>query len=73
PMERCRETAIQMIGDFVRCVSEPEDSLPYLLPSLAQRLGGKEIREPAEELRLSMVELLSLTVETTSTCRQRAW
>ncbi|XP_035389658.1 dynein assembly factor 5, axonemal [Electrophorus electricus] len=63
PMERCRETAIQMIGDFVRCVSEPEDSLPYLLPSLAQRLGGKEIREPAEELRLSMVELLSLTVE----------
>ncbi|XP_061079679.1 dynein axonemal assembly factor 5 [Conger conger] len=63
PMERCRETAIQMIGDFIRSVPKPEDCLPYLIPAFTHRLGGKEILEPAEELRLSMVEVLSLTVE----------
>ncbi|KAJ8398750.1 hypothetical protein AAFF_G00419470 [Aldrovandia affinis] len=31
--------------------------------ALAHRLGGKEILEPAEELRLSMLEVLTLTVE----------
>ncbi|XP_072549719.1 dynein axonemal assembly factor 5-like [Salminus brasiliensis] len=63
PAERCRETAIQTITDFIRGVPKPEDGLPYLMPCLAQRLGAKEIQEPAEELRLSMVELLSLAVE----------
>lgn len=63
PVERCREIAIQIIGDFLKCVSKPESSLPYIMPSLAQRLGGIEITEPAEELRLSMVEVLSLIVE----------
>lgn len=63
PVERCREVAIHIIGDFIKCVSRPESSLPYLIPSFAQRLVGKETVEPAEELRLSMVEVLSLTVE----------
>ncbi|KAM4598331.1 dynein axonemal assembly factor 5 [Polymixia lowei] len=63
PMERCRETAILIIGEFIRCVPQPEGSLVYLIPCLAQRLGGKEILEPAEELRLSLVEVLTLTVE----------
>ncbi|KAI1884449.1 hypothetical protein AGOR_G00226510 [Albula goreensis] len=63
PMERCRETAIQMIGDFIRGVPQPEDCLPYLIPVLTHRLGGKEILEPAEELRLAMLEVLTLTVE----------
>lgn len=63
PAERCREVAIHIIGDFIKCVSRPESSLPYLIPSLTQRLVGKEIVEPAEELRLSMMEVLALTVE----------
>ncbi|XP_064172156.1 dynein axonemal assembly factor 5-like isoform X2 [Anguilla rostrata] len=63
PMERCRETAVQMIGDFIRNVPQPEDCLPYLMPAFTHRLGGKEILEPAEELRLSMMEVLTLTVE----------
>ncbi|KAF1379499.1 hypothetical protein PFLUV_G00176680 [Perca fluviatilis] len=63
PMERCRETAITMITEFIRCVPKPEESLLYLMPCLAQRLGEKEILEPAEELRLSAVEMLTLTVE----------
>uniref|UniRef100_A0A667X0P6 Dynein axonemal assembly factor 5 n=1 Tax=Myripristis murdjan TaxID=586833 RepID=A0A667X0P6_9TELE len=63
PMERCRETAILMLGEFIRCVPKPEESLPYLMPCLAQRLGGNDILEPAEELRLSVMEVLTLTVE----------
>ncbi|KAF3846359.1 hypothetical protein F7725_003437 [Dissostichus mawsoni] len=63
PMERCRETALTMTTEFIRCVPKPEESLPYLMPCLAQRLGEKETLEPAEELRLLAVEMLTLTVE----------
>jgi len=63
PAETCRDSTIQIITGFIRSVPKPEDSLPYLIPSLAQRLGGKEILEPAEELRLALVEMLSLVVE----------
>lgn len=63
PAETCRDTAIQIITGFIRSVPKPEDSLPYLMPTLAQRLGGKEILEPAEELRLALMEMLSLLVE----------
>lgn len=63
PMERCRETAIAVITEFIRCVPKPEESLPYLMPCLAQRLGEKDIVEPAEELRLLTVEMLTLIVE----------
>uniref|UniRef100_A0A3Q3IMI8 TOG domain-containing protein n=1 Tax=Monopterus albus TaxID=43700 RepID=A0A3Q3IMI8_MONAL len=63
PMEKCRETAITVITEFIRCVPKPEESLPYLIPCLAQRLGEKEIMEPAEELRLCAVEMLTLIVE----------
>ncbi|XP_066498127.1 dynein axonemal assembly factor 5-like [Hoplias malabaricus] len=63
PAEKCREIAAEMITDFIRRLPKPEESLPYLLPCLSQRLGGKEILEPAEELRLSLVELLSLTAD----------
>ncbi|XP_036003889.1 dynein assembly factor 5, axonemal isoform X2 [Fundulus heteroclitus] len=63
PTEKCRETAIAIITEFIRCVPKPEEALPYLMPCLAQRLGDKEILEPSEELRLSAVEMLTLTVE----------
>ncbi|XP_051572225.1 dynein axonemal assembly factor 5-like [Myxocyprinus asiaticus] len=63
PAETCRETSIQIITGFIRSVPTPENCLPYLMPALAQRLGGKDILEPAEELRLALVEMLSLVVE----------
>ncbi|KAM4716682.1 dynein axonemal assembly factor 5 isoform 1-T1 [Anableps anableps] len=63
PMEKCRETTIAIITEFIRCVPKPEEALPYLMPCLAQRFGDKEILEPSEEVRLSFVELLTLTVE----------
>nr|XP_023666379.1 dynein assembly factor 5, axonemal isoform X1 [Paramormyrops kingsleyae] len=68
PMERCREAAVQMIADFIRNVPQPEESLPYLIPALSQRLGGNEILEPAEELRLAMLEMLTLVVEVCGSC-----
>uniref|UniRef100_A0AAQ6A8Y3 TOG domain-containing protein n=1 Tax=Amphiprion ocellaris TaxID=80972 RepID=A0AAQ6A8Y3_AMPOC len=63
PMEKCRETSIAMITEFLRSVPRPEEALPYLMPCLAQRFGEKEVLEPAEELRLSAVEMLVLLVE----------
>ncbi|XP_059416461.1 dynein axonemal assembly factor 5-like [Carassius carassius] len=63
PAETCRDTAIQILTSFIRAVPRPEDSLPYLMPSLVQRLGGQEILEPAEELRLALMEMLSLLLE----------
>ncbi|XP_065109082.1 dynein axonemal assembly factor 5 [Paramisgurnus dabryanus] len=63
PTEACREKTIQIITAFIRSVPKPEDTLPYLMPALAQRLGGKEILEPAEELRLALMEMLALVVD----------
>lgn len=63
PAETCRDTTIQIITAFIRSIPKPEDTLPYLMPSLAQRLGGKEMLEPAEELRLALMEMQSLVVE----------
>lgn len=63
PTEKCRETTIAIITEFIRCVPKPEEALPYLMPCLGQRFGDKEILEPSEELRLSAVELLTLLVE----------
>ncbi|KAK1164736.1 dynein assembly factor 5, axonemal-like [Acipenser oxyrinchus oxyrinchus] len=63
PMEKCRETAIQMISDFIRNTPEPQEALPYFITTVAQRLGSQDIVEPAEELRLALVEVLTLTVE----------
>uniref|UniRef100_A0A672RML2 Dynein assembly factor 5, axonemal-like n=1 Tax=Sinocyclocheilus grahami TaxID=75366 RepID=A0A672RML2_SINGR len=63
PAETCRYTAVQILTGFIRAVPRPEDALPYLMTALAQRLGGKEILEPAEELRLALMETLSLVLE----------
>ncbi|TRY97316.1 hypothetical protein DNTS_020600 [Danionella cerebrum] len=63
PAETCRETSISIITSFIRDVPEPEESLPYLMPALAHRLGGKEVLEPSEELRLALVEMFCLILE----------
>lgn len=63
PMDRCRETAIATVTEFIRCVPKPEQSLPYLMPCLAQRFGDKDILEPSEEIRLLAMEMLNLTLD----------
>ena len=64
-VEKCRELAVQLITDFIDAVPNPEESLPYLIPSVEQRLGNQEIIENSEEIRLSQVELIVKVVEKT--------
>ena len=63
PTERCREISVDMVKKFLSLVPSPEDSLPYIMPVLVQRLGQPEIVEPSEELRLQVVELLNQIIE----------
>ncbi|XP_059835019.1 dynein axonemal assembly factor 5-like isoform X1 [Hypanus sabinus] len=63
PAERCRELSICTLAELLRAVPRPHEALPYLLPAIVQRLGLPELAEPAEELRLALVELLVFVVE----------
>ena len=63
PMERCREISVQTVKKFLDVVPSPEDSLPYIVPVIVQRLGQPEIIEPSEEIRLLVVEFLKQIIE----------
>ena len=64
PMERCREISVQTVKKFLEIVPSPEDSLPYIVPVIVQRLGQPEMIEQSEEMRLVDVELLKHIIET---------
>lgn len=63
PVEKCRELSISIIREFMEKVEKPDESLPYLMPVLVQRLGQQELTEPSEENRLMLVEFLTQIVE----------
>ena len=63
PMERCREISVDSVSKFLNIVPSPEDSLPYVIPVIVQRLGQPEIVEPSEEMRLQVVNLLKQIIE----------
>ncbi|XP_067671064.1 dynein axonemal assembly factor 5-like [Haliotis asinina] len=63
PVEKCRELAITLISDYLNVLDKPDEHLSYIVPVLSARLGQQEIIEPSEELRLSLVELLTQIVE----------
>ncbi|NXD61754.1 DAAF5 factor, partial [Eolophus roseicapillus] len=58
--ERCRELALQLLCHVLSHGDRPGEALPVLLPVLAQRLCPPQGFEPSEELRLGLVQLLSL-------------
>ncbi|XP_062444608.1 dynein axonemal assembly factor 5 [Rhea pennata] len=58
--ERCRELALQLLHYGLSHGDRPGEALPVLLPALAQRLCPLGGWEPCEELRLGLVQLLSL-------------
>ncbi|XP_065500879.1 dynein axonemal assembly factor 5 [Caloenas nicobarica] len=58
--ERCRELALQLLCHGLSHGDRPGEALPVLLPALAQRLCPPQGAEPSEELRLGLVQLLSL-------------
>ncbi|XP_065191202.1 dynein axonemal assembly factor 5-like [Sycon ciliatum] len=62
-VERCRCLAVDIIDKFLDIVlySSLKRTLPYIIPSLVDRLGvpqQQQVTEPSEELRLTMVEVL---------------
>ena len=56
PSEKNRELATLFISDYISVIPSPELTLPYVIPTLVQRLAQKEIAEPSEELRLQLLE-----------------
>ena len=47
------------VSRFVPVVTDFSVALPYIMPVLVARLGQQEITESSEELRLSMITMLT--------------
>ena len=63
PVEKCRQLSVDLIAECVKLVQDPSEYLSFVVPVLTQRLGQPEIVELSEELRLSLVKLLTTVVE----------
>lgn len=53
--EKNRELAIIFISDYISVIPSPDQTFPYLIPTLVQRLAQKQIVETSEELRLQLL------------------
>lgn len=67
PVDKCRELSIKMVTQFIQKIPEPWNDLPYIIPVLTDRLGGQEIVENTEEIRMLAVESLKYIIQT---CKQ---
>ncbi|XP_046385055.1 dynein axonemal assembly factor 5 isoform X2 [Ischnura elegans] len=56
--EICREISISLITDILSTLPANDKYLISLMPILAERIGGQEVKEPSEEVRLLSVVLL---------------
>ncbi|GIL76851.1 hypothetical protein Vretifemale_6386 [Volvox reticuliferus] len=56
-VERCRTTALAVLLDGSRQLSDISPMLPELVPELAKRFGALPVQEPAEEVRLQIAQL----------------
>ncbi|XP_062515941.1 dynein axonemal assembly factor 5-like [Corticium candelabrum] len=63
PVEKCRNLAIEIITGHCELVDKVDCFLPYILPVAVSRVGGAEMVEPSEEVRLQLVQFLSRVVE----------
>ena len=66
PVEKCRELASESIVKVVQAMSSAEDAGPIFeicMRVVVQRIGQKEVEEPAEEIRLKLLTLLLAFVE----------
>jgi dynein assembly factor 5 len=71
PMEKCRELSceiIKLVLDYSNSNTDfwDNDLTSMLIMTLNQRLGGKEVKETSEEIRLELVSLLYLLMESKS-------
>ncbi|XP_069682161.1 dynein axonemal assembly factor 5 isoform X2 [Periplaneta americana] len=61
--ETCRELAVNVITEIISSLSQEEEYYVYLMPTLVQRIGGQEMFESSEEVRLLEVSLLHCVVK----------
>ncbi|AAZ11692.1 uncharacterized protein TEOVI_000336500 [Trypanosoma equiperdum] len=60
--ERCREYAIQIVSSIL--VRQPPSVLDWVLPAVVTRIGVSPVAEESEELRLLLLRLAVLCMET---------
>ncbi|KAJ3166316.1 HEAT repeat-containing protein 2 [Geranomyces variabilis] len=58
-VENCRETSCGIIVNFANSMDNVTPFLPYIVPAIVARLDQPEIVEPAEEVRLLLVQALT--------------
>ncbi|KAK3930335.1 Dynein assembly factor 5, axonemal [Frankliniella fusca] len=61
--EACRESAVNLLKDFLSENVNASFNLALLMPVLSARLGSDELVEPSEEVRQVLVELLHVVVK----------
>jgi len=62
-VDRNRELALNLVSDLCFRVTDASSYLPYIIPTLSQRLAVPDQLEPTEEIRLMHVESLSSLIE----------
>ena len=65
PVEKNRELAITLATEMVAALPDTTvtDSLSQIVPAVVARIGGSEVAESAEELRLQLLELVEALVK----------
>jgi len=58
-VDRTRELAVDLTSRLCCQIKDPEQYLPYIIPTVHERLTSEEAPEPTEEIRLLLVEILS--------------
>ena len=64
PTERCREIAVDVLTHAAAHVPHPDELLVPLAPLLHFKVGSDPVREPSEEIRYAMMQLLAGPVMT---------
>lgn len=58
-----RAVAVELLGHAARTIADLSPLLPVLMPELLKRMGHLPVVEPAEEIRLSLAQLVAAIVE----------
>ena len=63
PVEKCRELAAHAIGKVLQLVADATSLFEICMRAISQRLGQKQVEEPAEEIRLHLIALMRAFIE----------
>lgn len=64
PTEKCRQLAVDLVQLLIKTYKPAgEIFLPYLVPVLVLRLGQKDIAEPSEEVRATLLQQVEDIIE----------